>query len=220
MKHLVLYEDFLHLQSVKENIDDYGIVAESLTNEIDKDLKIGIVIATHKIENARSNHMDTPSVLRDCLKSIASQSYKNWKVFLVGDCYEGDEEIIKVMKECLGKNYEYHNLSEPGERNKDISATHKKITGGTVAFNKGIRMAEAASMDIIAKIDHDDMWKNNHLDCLAKSYTQHPNAAFVFTRAAKKPVGGGTSKRILYYPNQVSLKEASKDNHFAKPGDT
>ena len=220
MDKFLNFDEFQHLKLIKENLDDYGIVAESLSNEVDKKLKIGIVIATHKIDNARSNYMDSPSVLRECLKSISGQTFENWKIFIVGDCYDGDEEIKKVMEECVKGKYEYHNLSNPGERDLDIPTNEKKITGGTTAWNKGLVMAEKAGMDIIAKIDHDDKWKNNHLMCLAKAYTQYPEAAFVFTKAAKKPIGGGTSKRILYYPNQTSIKTVEEDNHFAKGGDT
>jgi glycosyltransferase involved in cell wall biosynthesis len=212
------FDEYLHHSEIKENFD--GLIIESLGNEVDDKLKIGIVIATHKIDNSRSEYMSTPEVLKDCLESIASQSYKNWKVFIVGDCYDGDEEITKVMKECLGNKYEFHNLSSPGERNLDIPTNEKKITGGTKAWNKGISMAESAGMDIIAKIDHDDKWKNNHLMTLAKAYTQYPETAFVFTKSAKKPVGGGTSKRVLYYPNGISIKKIEEDNHFAQGGNT
>ena len=221
MLPILSFEDFEHLRLIKESIDQqFGIVAESLTNDIDKNLKIGIVIATHKIDNSRSNYMDTPTVLKECLESIASQKYENWKVFIVADCYDGDDEIKKVMESCVKGKYEYHNLAKPGERDLNIPTNEKKITGGTTAWNKGIVMAEKAGMDVIAKIDHDDKWKNNHLTCLAQAYTQYPEAAFVFTKAAKKPIGGGTNKRILYYPNQASVKTVTEDNHFAKGGDT
>jgi glycosyltransferase involved in cell wall biosynthesis len=220
MGYILNFEDFEHLRLIKESIDEHGLIAESLSNEVDKNLKIGIVIATHKIDNSRSDYMSTPEVLKECLESIKSQSFPNWKVFIVADCYEGDEEIKEVMESCIKGKYEYHNLSKPGERNLNIPTNEKKITGGTSAWNKGLAMAEAAGMDVIAKVDHDDKWKNNHLMSLAKAYTQYPEAAFVFTKAAKKPIGGGTSKRILYYPNKATVKTVTEDNHFAKGGDT
>jgi glycosyltransferase involved in cell wall biosynthesis len=218
MSKFLFFDEYIHNLSIKESLDSYGLIAESLSNDVDDKLKIGIVIATHKIDNSRSKYMSTPEVLKECLESISNQSYKNWKVFIVGDCYEGDEEIQKVMKECVGSQYEYHNLSSPGERDTDIPANEKKITRGSRAWNKGISMAESAGMDIIAKIDHDDKWKPNHLISLAKAYTQYPKAAFVYTKSAKKPVGGGTSKKILYYPNGVNIKSVEEDNHFAQAG--
>jgi glycosyltransferase involved in cell wall biosynthesis len=219
MKSIISFDEFQCLESIRESMNGFGMIAESLTNEVDKNLKFGIIVSTHKIvDHARANYMDTPTILRECLESIASQTYDNWKVFIVADCYEGDEEILEVIKDVLGKKYEYHNMSKPGERSQDITTHEKKITGGTTVWNKALVMAENAGMDIVAKLDHDDKWKNNHLMLLAKTYTQYPKAGFVYTRTAKKPTGGGTSKRILYYPGSKDISTVSENNQMAAGG--
>ena len=165
--------------------------------------------------------MSTPQVLSELFDSIKNQTFKNWKVYIVGDAYDGPEEIIEVMDKKLGKDkYTFHNLSKPGERSQDIPDPHKKITGGTVAWNKGLSMAEKDGVDIIAKIDHDDKWMNTHLMELAKVYTQFPKAGFVYTKAAKKPASGNSGKRVLYYPNGVNVKQVEEDNHMAVGGNT
>jgi len=222
------FSDYSHSLNESRNFEDCYLIVENLTNEVDNKLKIGIVVATHKISSeagagtkGRHKVMTTPKVLGELCDSIAKQSYKNWKVYIVGDAYDGPEEIIEVMDKKLGKGkYEFHNLSKPGERSQDIPEPHKKITGGTVAFNKGLSMAEKDGVDIIAKIDHDDKWMNNHLMELAKVYTQLPNTGFVYTKAAKKPASGNSSKKVLYLPAGGNNKTVEEDNKMAQGGDT
>ena len=77
------------------------LLEKNLTSEIDNKIKFGIVMPTHKIsdggaQTGRQKFMDTPSLLRDSLGSIKNQKYDNYVVYLVGDKYDGDEEIKTV----------------------------------------------------------------------------------------------------------------------------
>ena len=220
------FSDHAHSINESRNYDNYYLVAENLTNDVDNNLKFGIVITTHKISGdanagTRGRHkvMSTPQVLGELLDSIAKQSFKNWHCYIVGDAYDGSEEIVEVMNKKLGKDkFTFANLSKPGERLQDIPDRHKKITGGTTANNKGLVLAEKDGVDVIAKIDHDDKWTNNHLMELAKVYTQYPKAAFAYTKAAKKPASANSTKKVLYYPNGLNITDVAEDNHMAQPG--
>ena len=50
--------------------------------------KIGIVISTYQRPDGR-----TPELLSRCLNSVKDQKYQNYKVFLIGDKYEDNDEF-------------------------------------------------------------------------------------------------------------------------------
>jgi glycosyltransferase involved in cell wall biosynthesis len=211
------YESWLFESVIREDLN--GIVAESLSNDINKEIKFGICIATHRIEQGnRDKYMSTPEVLKDALDSIKSQTYENWVVYIVGDAYPESQEIEDIFKE-YGNKIQFHNLSKPGERDRGLTPEQMWATGGVTALNKALSMAESDGVDIIARIDHDDKWKCDHLMTLAKAYTQYPESVFAFTKSVKKPTGGSSKKRVLYLPGKVNINKVEYNNLFAPGGD-
>ena len=204
---ILSYDDFLINESFNDS--NFSILLEkNLTNDIDKKIKFGIVLPTHKIEDGgaqtgRQKFMNTPGLLRDSLTSIKNQKYDNWVIYLVADAYDGDDEIKKVIEEIIPKDkIKYHNLSTPGERDKGWTKQQFRYTAGCGAMNKGLSMAKSDGVDYIARIDHDDKWNPDHLELLAKAYTQYPELAYVFTRSRKKVDAGNSSKKYMYQPRE------------------
>jgi len=182
-------------------------------SEINKDIKFGIVMATHDMNSGRANksrakHMTTPGVLSDALKSIKAQKYKNWKIYLTADKYDGDDEIKQVMKDIIPDDQiQYKNRSTPGERdNKKWTTKQIRFTAGSAALNDSLDMAKKDGCDYIVRIDHDDKWSPNHLECLAKAYTQFPDLGFCFTRSKKKVTAHNTSKTVFMQPQQDGVE--------------
>ena len=145
---LISYNDFLLVE--KYMGPQFEILLEkNLTNDIDKKIKFGIVMPTHKIsdggaQKGREKYMNTPGLLKDSLGSIRDQKYDNYVVYLVGDAYDGDDEIKTVMEEIIPKEkIKYHNLSTPGERNQGFTKEQFRYTAGCGAMNKGLALAPA-----------------------------------------------------------------------------
>ena len=204
---LISYNDFLLVE--KYMGPQFEILLEkNLTNDIDKKIKFGIVMPTHKIsdggaQKGREKYMNTPGLLKDSLGSIRAQKYDNYVVYLVGDAYDGDDEIKTVMEEIIPKEkIKYHNLSTPGERNKGFTKEQFRYTAGCGAMNKGLALAKADGVDYIVRIDHDDKWTPDHLELLVKAYTQYPELAYVFTRSRKKVDAMNSSKKYMYQPRE------------------
>ena len=63
-------------------------------------------------------------------------------------------------------------------------------------------MAKKDGCDYIVRIDHDDKWAPNHLELLAKAYSQYPDLGFVFTRSKKKVTAHNTSKTVFMQPQK------------------
>ena len=121
---MITFEEYNLLESYIGS-DNFQIILEkNLGSKIDNDIKFGIVMATHDMSagaanKSRAKHMTTPGVLTDALNSVKKQKYKNWKIYLTADKYEGDEgEIKKVMEDIIPNDQiQYKNRSTPGERN-------------------------------------------------------------------------------------------------------
>ena len=130
----ISFDDFNLLESYIGSKNFEILLEKNLSSEIDKKIKFGIVMPTHKISDggaktSRQKFMDTPSLLRDSLGSIKNQKYDNYVVYLVGDKYDGDEEIKTVMDEVIPKGkIKYHNLSTPGERDKGFTKQQFRYT--------------------------------------------------------------------------------------------
>jgi len=210
---MITFEEYSLLESYIGQENFQILLEKNLGPEINKDIKFGIVMATHNMNSGRANkqrakHMTTPGVLSDALKSIKAQKYKNWKIYLTADKYDGDDEIKQVMKDIIPDGQiQYKNRSTPGERdNKKWTTKQIRFTAGSAALNDSLDMAKKDGCDYIVRIDHDDKWSPNHLECLAKAYTQFPDLGFCFTRSKKKVTAHNTSKTVFMQPQQDGVE--------------
>ena len=179
------YDDYLFERSHHVQVD--LITEASLTSSPSKDINFGVCITTYKIgegthaaDDRRKNHMTTPKVLEEALRSIKDQKFKNWKVYLIGDAYPKEEwpEIEKLAKSIVGDNLFTHNLGKPGERDKWPSEIVHK-TGGNTAANIAIAQMKSDGVSHFCRLDHDDAWKVDHLELHAKAYTQFPECIYI-----------------------------------------
>jgi len=210
---MISFEEYNLLESYIGEENFLILLEKNLGPKIDKDIKFGIVMATHDMSAGRANkqrakHMTTPGVLADALNSIKKQKYKNWKIYLTADKYDGDDEIKQVMKDIIPDDQiQYKNRSTPGERdNKKWTTKQIRFTAGSAALNDSLDMAKKDGCDYIVRIDHDDKWAPNHLECLAKAYTQFPDLGFCFTRSKKKVTAHNTSKTVFMQPQQDGVE--------------
>jgi len=140
-------------------------------------MKIGIVIPTYQKQNGT-----TPSLLTRALKSIKNQTHNDYKVFLIGDKYENDNEFIELATSVIDidKIY-YENLSNAVEREKyPMGSNQLWCSGGVNATNWGIEKAISDGIYYICHLDHDDFWEKPHLEEINKVLEQN-DTAFVYT---------------------------------------
>ncbi len=172
-------------------------------------MKFGIVIATYEIakntgvNNARANYTNTYSLLTDAIISVKNQIYKDWKIYIVGDHFKNERKIKDHLASLLEEDqYVFYNLDKPGERNRGFSKKELRFTGGSGAANKGLELCIAENIDIVTRLDHDDIWGSDHLSHLCAAYTQYPNLAFAFTQGRKKISSYNSSKEYLIMPDK------------------
>lgn len=103
-----------------------------------------------------------PSMLKDTLKSVLSQTYEDLEVIVVDD---GSPEPLKnVVEQISDERIQYHRLEE----NK----------GANVARNTGI---ERATGTYIAFLDDDDRWEQSKLEEQVAVLDNNSSIGFVYT---------------------------------------
>jgi glycosyltransferase involved in cell wall biosynthesis len=73
-------------------------------------MNFGICISTYQRKDGK-----TPELLRRALDSVFNQTYKNFKIFLIGDKYENNDEFEKILSEYPSEKIYYENLEIANE---------------------------------------------------------------------------------------------------------
>lgn len=141
-------------------------------------MKIAIVIATYYREDGQ-----TKTYLTRALDSIAAQTHKDYRIYLIGDNYERREELAEICSNY--KNLEFVNLKHAAERSKYERGSYLLwCAGGVNACNIGINLALYDGFDYVCHLDHDDHWDPEHLAIINSMVELKP--AFCVTVATHK----------------------------------
>ncbi|MFM8316162.1 MAG: glycosyltransferase family 2 protein [Deltaproteobacteria bacterium] len=146
---------------------------------------VSIIIPCYKAEKE----------LPQALDSISKQTYTNWEIIAVNDCWEDEtEQIIASFK------------THHSDRNVTF-IRHSKNQGLGATRNTGM---QAARGELIAFLDHDDIWEPDHLltgltlinDNQADIYY---SSVIVFDHLGKKDdwVWGPTLEDLTNFPNSL-----------------
>jgi glycosyltransferase involved in cell wall biosynthesis len=143
-------------------------------------MTIGVTIHTYQRADGQ-----TPSLLKRTIQSIYNQSYQNFKIFIVGDKYENNEEFESIIKEFveIADKIVFENLCFAHERDKYLGVNNTALwnCGGANALNHANNLAKANGITKLCHIDHDDIWLPNHLEIIAKAIVEKNNPAFIYT---------------------------------------
>jgi len=125
----------------------------------------------------------TPSLLSRTLESIKNQSYQDYKIFLIGDHYENEEEFIEIATSIIPPSKIYfENLISAVERLKyPMGSQELWCCGGITARNYAVDLALSQGYNYICPLDHDDYWTPDHLELIANVIKCKPNSSFVYT---------------------------------------
>jgi glycosyltransferase involved in cell wall biosynthesis len=143
-------------------------------------MKLGIKIATYQRKDGT-----TPAYLTRALNSIKQQTHQDYKVFLVGDKYEDEDEFTTLCSTIIPQDQiEYINLPVAVERDRyPDGGLPLWLCGGANAMNHAIDMAIGSDVDFVCHLDHDDYWHPQHLEVINYTITNisDPNIAFIYT---------------------------------------
>lgn len=141
-------------------------------------MKLGIVIPTYQRKDGT-----TPNFLIRALESIKKQTYQNFKVYLIGDCYESNDEFEYLATSIIPKEkIFFENLPIAVERDRypDGGAPLWRC-GGINAANYGNKKCYNDGINYICQLDHDDYWDAMHLEIIAHTIKLTNDSSFLFT---------------------------------------
>jgi len=122
-------------------------------------MKLAIIITTYQRPDG-----NTPHLLKRTLESVLNQTYQNFKIFLIGDKYEDQEEFLSFKNLIPSDKLYIENLPNAIEREKyKYPSWELWWSGGVNAHNHAIESALKENFKYIAFIDHDDVWHPQHL---------------------------------------------------------
>lgn len=131
-------------------------------NKIMSSTPLAIVVATYMRKDG-----STPFYLHRTLTSIFNQTYKNFKIFLIGDKYENESELLDIISGYDKTKIFFENL--PIAKERDFYTGNALWSyGGVNARNYGVKKALSEGFEYVCHIDHDDWWYDNHLELINK----------------------------------------------------
>jgi len=119
-------------------------------------MKVSVLVAVYKTD---------PAFLRDTIRSVLAQTYRDFELVLLDDCPEDPREL--VVREFGDERIVY----TKNDRNLGISATRN-------------RLLEMARGEYLAVLDHDDICREDRLEKEVAYLDAHPECGVVssFTR--------------------------------------
>lgn len=153
-----------YFQFVKENFNGSVAIRKTCPQLI----QFGIVMATYK----RPNN-STKSKIERALACVKSQTYQNFKLFLIGDKYTDQEEFESYASLLEPEKIIIENLPIAWERDQCQVKANLWTIGGANAMNTGLKKLEEHNIIHYCHLDDDDVWHPNHLYDLAVAYDKY-----------------------------------------------
>lgn len=171
-------------------------------------MDFGVVISTYKRKDGL-----TPQLLTRAINSVLSQDYQNFKIFVIGDKYEDNDEFVSIFEKINNEKVNFENLDIVPEREKYENKWLVWKYGGVTSYNYGIEKSISFGFDYICHLDHDDEWEMSHLSSL-KSAIEETNAFWLCTKSQYVnnlvyPKISETVNLIPYYPEPEKIIHSS-----------
>jgi glycosyltransferase involved in cell wall biosynthesis len=168
------------------------------------DPKVCVIIPTYFRKNG-----NTKELLSRALRNLESQTYKNFKLFLIGDHYDNNDEFEEISK-SYKKDIFYKN-NEEHYRSYNFPNKHTYwAIGGGLALKTGIEKAIEEKFDYYLHLDDDDLWRENHIQVVVEHVKKFPLAEFILTKAKYKDTFlPQTEEKNVFYNNYIPKGEDS-----------
>jgi len=111
-------------------------------------------------------------LMERAVKSVLSQSYKNFEFIIVGDCCTDDTQ--KLVSAIPDLRVRFYNLPKKSA-GYPLNAEGRWFAGPVKAANQALRMVKGKW---IARIDDDDIWTKDHIEVSLK-FAQENDCEFV-----------------------------------------
>jgi len=179
-------------------------------------MKLSIVIATYYRKDG-----STKECLTKALDSVFNQTYQDFKVYLIGDKYENNDEIIEIVSKYDSNKIYFENLSYAKERDLYSDKWVIWSYGGVNAVNIGIDKSLSDGYEYICHLDHDDYWEPTHLEEINKCI-ELTGSDWICTKSTYNnprnflPKINSDELYVPFYPTYAGLIHSSVCMNFRK----
>lgn len=142
------------------------------------EIKFGVIITTYQRPDGK-----TPQYIKRAIESVLSQKHTNWKIYLIGDKYNNNDEFLTFLEWIPSDKLIAINLPVAIERQRYSNGGEDLWhSGGSVATNIGIELSVGEGYEYVCRLDHDDTWSPDHLKELNDAIIQ-TGADFLYTKS-------------------------------------
>ena len=141
---------------------------------------------------------------------LENQTYKDFKVFIIGDNYSDNKEFENLCNSYNGNIY-YFNSPIDYRTNYFKIQMNKWASGGCNSRLIGIKKAVEESFDYYFHLDDDDEWTNNHIENYVKYLKLFPETDFMICKSKYQNVilPNEHRKIIIEKYNNFSIKSCN-----------
>ena len=140
-------------------------------------LQFAVIVATYYRKNGK-----TKFFIERMLKSLENQTFKDFKVFIIGDNYADAREFDSIIKSNTLNIFKYNNLKSCRNGYFRIPI-NKWSSGGIFARFYGINKAMNEGYKYYLHLDDDDIWENFHIETIRNAIINFPLADFIYTKS-------------------------------------
>ena len=168
------------------------------------DPKICVIMPTYLRKNGSTKYL-----LSKALRNLEAQTYKNFKLFLIGDHYDNNDEFEEICK-SYKKDIFYKN-NEEHYRCYDFPNKHTYwAIGGGLALKTGIEKAIEENFNYYLHLDDDDEWRDIHIEVVVEHIKKFPLSSFILTKAKyENTFLPRTIEKNTFYNNYIPRGEDS-----------
>lgn len=134
-----------------------------------------VVIPTYQRKNGK-----TIEYVKRLSEMLKKQTYSNFKVFLIGDNYEDENEFLSLVSLFPRKQIYFHNNSKSYREGYFKEGVNKWCIGGVMAIEYGVRKAKELDFQYYLHLDDDDIWSSNKMEIIKDTITKFPEADFIY----------------------------------------
>jgi predicted O-methyltransferase YrrM len=147
---------------------------------IDTNVEFAIVVATYPRADG-----STPRYMKRCMESIDQQKYSKWKLYLVGDDYQSEEELFGYIKHLSDENKCKVVIINNDDAERKYITNKKKLwcIAGAGSMNVGLDAARKDGATHYVHLDDDDYWTPEHLLLNAYVYNEYPDCVFTVCKS-------------------------------------
>ena len=193
----------------EQNINEADIIEPNMNeqnmNEADIiEPKICVILCSYFRKNG-----STIQYLSRALRMLESQTYGNFKLFLIGDHYDNNTEFEDLCK-SYKKDIYYKNNEEHYRCYKFANLHNYWAIGGILALKTGIEKAIEEKFDYYFHLDDDDEWRDIHIEVVVNHIKHFPFADFLLTKSKYAHIFlPRTNEQNTFYNNYIPRGEDS-----------